>query len=89
MKMKQIIGGAALGLFGLVLSSAAQAQINEHTFRIGINGAPGHPVVVGAEKWAEILKQKSGEVEYLKGGSTRQWRNIGSEPVHVTAVVFR
>ena len=66
MKMKRIIGSAALGLFGLVLSTAGQAQINEHTFRIGINGAPGHPVVVGAEKWAEILKQKSGGKLTLK-----------------------
>ena len=66
MKMKQIIGGAVLGLFGLVLSSAGQAQINEHTFRIGINGAPGHPVVVGAEKWAELINKKSNGKMTLK-----------------------
>ena len=66
MKMKQIIGSAVLGLFGLVLSSAGQAQINEHTFRIGINGAPGHPVVVGAEKWAELINKKSNGKMTLK-----------------------
>jgi tripartite ATP-independent transporter DctP family solute receptor len=66
MKVKQIIGSAALALCGLVLSSAAQAQINEHTFRIGIAGAPGHPSVMGAEKWAELLAQKSGGKMTLK-----------------------
>jgi tripartite ATP-independent transporter DctP family solute receptor len=66
MKMKQIVGSAVLGLCGLVLSSAAQAQINEHTFRIGINGAPGHPVVVGAEKWAELINKKSNGKMTLK-----------------------
>ncbi len=66
MKVKQIIGSAALVLCGLVLSSAAQAQINEHTFRIALAGATGHPGVMGAEKWAEILKAKSGGKLTLK-----------------------
>ena len=66
MKMKRIIGGAALGLIGLMLSTAGQAQINERTMRIAINGAPGHPVVVGAEKWAELLNKKSGGKLTLK-----------------------
>ena len=66
MKIKQMIGCAALGLCGLVLSSTAPAQINEHTFRIAINGAPGHPVVVGSEKWAELINKKSGGKMTLK-----------------------
>lgn len=66
MKVKQIIGSAALALCGLVLSSASQAQINEHTFRLAHAGATGHPGVLGAEKWAEILKQKSGGKLTLK-----------------------
>ena len=65
MKVKKI-AGLSMALCGLFLATAVQAQIREHTFRIGIAGAPGHPVVVGAEKWAEILKEKSGGKISLK-----------------------
>jgi len=40
-------------------------------------------------KNAKILKRKSGEIEYLFGGSSRQWQNATSETAHVIAVVFR
>ena len=60
MKIKQVAGHAALVLCGLILAPAAQAQINEHTFRMSHVGAPTHPSVMGAEKWAELVKQKSG-----------------------------
>lgn len=66
MKMKRFFAIATLGFCGLVLSSTGQAQINEHTFRIGINGAPGHPVVLGAEKWAELINKKSNGKMTLK-----------------------
>ena len=56
----------ALAACGLAFATTGQAQINEHTFRIGINGAPGHPVVVGAEKWAELISKKSGGKMTLK-----------------------
>jgi len=66
MKLKQIVAGTALALYGLVISSVAQAQVGEHTFRIAVAGATGHPAVMGAEKWAELLKQKSGGKLTLK-----------------------
>ena len=66
MQMKQIAVYVAVGLAGLVLATAGQAQVNEHTFRISIAGAPGHPSVMGAEKWAELLKEKSGGKLTLK-----------------------
>ena len=50
----------AVVVAGVLAVGLAQAQINERTFRIAINGAPGHPAVVGAEKWAEFISQKSG-----------------------------
>jgi TRAP-type transport system periplasmic protein len=60
MKISKIAGQLAFAVCGLVLGSAAQAQVGEPTFRISIAGAAGHPSVMGAEKWAELVKQKSG-----------------------------
>ncbi|MFT3963752.1 TRAP transporter substrate-binding protein [Propionivibrio sp.] len=64
--MLKFVAKASVVLIGALLASAGQAQVNEHTFRISIAGAPGHPSVMGAEKWAEILKQKSGGKLTLK-----------------------
>lgn len=38
---------------------------------------------------ADVRERKSGEVEYLAGGSTRQWANAASVPARIIAVVFR
>lgn len=43
----------------------------------------------GQRKTANTLKRKTGEVEYLVGGSTHQWRNATSETAHIIVVVFR
>ncbi|WP_263769107.1 TRAP transporter substrate-binding protein [Propionivibrio soli] len=64
--MRKLVGQVSAALFGLFLVTSGQAQVNEHTFRLATAGAPGHPAVVGAEKWAEILKQKSGGKLTLK-----------------------
>jgi len=66
MKIKRIVGCAALVVGSLTFAVAAQAQVNEHTFRISIAGAAGHPSVMGAEKWAELVKQKSGGKMQIK-----------------------
>jgi hypothetical protein len=36
-----------------------------------------------------VLKRKSGEVEYLSGGSSHQWQNVTRETAHLIAVEFR
>ena len=59
MKMTKMVGGAAAALCGLFLASAGNAQVKEHTFRFATNNPAGHPIPVGAEKWAEFVKQKS------------------------------
>jgi TRAP-type transport system periplasmic protein len=66
MKVKQLVEFTALAVCGLAFATAGQAQINEHVFRIAIAGQPGHPVVVGAEKWAELINKKSGGKMTLK-----------------------
>ena len=48
MKISKFAGQLAFAVCGLVLGSAAQAQVGEHTFRISIAGAAGHPSVMGA-----------------------------------------
>lgn len=40
-------------------------------------------------KSVNILKRKSGEVEYLLAGSARQWQNTTSETEHILALEFR
>lgn len=60
MRIGNLLGKTAIALCALGLFSTVQAQVSEHTFRISIAGAPGHPSVMGAEKWAELVKQKSG-----------------------------
>jgi tripartite ATP-independent transporter DctP family solute receptor len=49
---------AALG--GVFLAAGAQAQIKEQTLRFATVNPPGHPIVKGMEKFAELVKQKSG-----------------------------
>ena len=60
MRIGSLLGKTAIALCTLGLFSTAHAQVNAHTFRIAIAGAPGHPTVMGAEKWAELVKEKSG-----------------------------
>lgn len=66
MKAPKCIACAAIALLGTVMVSGVQAQINDHTFRLACAGAPGHPGVMGAEKWAELIKEKSGGKLTLK-----------------------
>ena len=40
-------------------------------------------------KAAQGRKRKSGEVEYLPGGSQRQWKNALNKPARIIDVVFR
>ena len=60
MKIGNLLRKTAIALCAIGVSSIALAQVNERTFRIACAGSPGHPSVVGAEKWAEIVKEKSG-----------------------------
>ena len=66
MKISKFSGQVALAVCGLVLGTAVQAQVGEHTFRMSHAGATGHPGVLGAEKWAELVKQKSGGKMQIK-----------------------
>jgi len=66
MKTKQLIGNFATAICGLVLVTAANAQVNERTFRYANANPVTHPVTIGAEKLAELIKEKSGGKMTLK-----------------------
>lgn len=44
----------------MAFASIGQAQVNEHTFRLGTANPLPHPIPSGAVKWAELVKEKSG-----------------------------
>jgi tripartite ATP-independent transporter DctP family solute receptor len=60
MAMLKFAGKVTVVLIGALLASLGQAQVNERTFRYAHVGAPTHPSVMGAKKWAELIKEKSG-----------------------------
>jgi TRAP-type transport system periplasmic protein len=45
---------------GLAIALGAQAQVKEQTLRFATVNPKGHPIVVGMEKFAELVGQKSG-----------------------------
>jgi tripartite ATP-independent transporter DctP family solute receptor len=64
----------ALGLalpFALLASSPVMAEIREHSLKFAAANNKGHPQVMGMEKFAELVKEKSGgkiEVKLFPGG---------------------
>jgi tripartite ATP-independent transporter DctP family solute receptor len=61
----------AAAICGIALGTGAQAQVTEHTFRFTTANPAGHPIVTGAEKFAELVGQKSGgkmTVKLFPGG---------------------
>ena len=93
MRTTKLVASVALAVGALALCPVAQAQINEHTFRFAHAGAPGHPGVMGAEKWAEILKQKSGGKLTLKvfasgtlGGDVQVLSSVQGGTIEFTAL---
>ncbi len=64
--LKTLAAAAVLLAFG-----AAQAQISERSFKLGQQNPKGHPVVMGAEKFAELVAAKSGgkmKINLFPGG---------------------
>jgi tripartite ATP-independent transporter DctP family solute receptor len=63
---------------------AAQAQdIKEHTFKLALQNPKGHPLVTGAEKFAELVAAKSGgklKVNLFPGGT------LGGDAPNVSAL---
>lgn len=71
--MKRVFIKTVLAGLALVACGAAAAQdIKERTFKLGLQNPKGHPLVAGAEKFAEIVAAKSGgkmKVNLFPGGA--------------------
>ena len=70
--MPNSIKSALLGLaISALVPAIAVAEIREHSIRFATAGADGSPIVLGMEKFAEIVAEKSGgniEVQLFPGG---------------------
>jgi tripartite ATP-independent transporter DctP family solute receptor len=70
--MKRLMIKTVLATVAVVAFGAASAQdIKERQFKLGLQNPKGHPLVTGAEKFAEIVAAKSGgkmKVNLFPGG---------------------
>ena len=67
MMIKTLVAAAALAAFG----TASAQDIKERTIKFATQNPKGHPIVVGMEKFAEVVKAKSGgkiKVNLFPGG---------------------
>jgi len=82
--MRRLALKAALAAFALAVAGTAAAQdIRERTLKLGLQNPKGHPVVSGAEKFAELVTAKSGgriKVNLFPSGA------LGSDAATVLAV---
>jgi TRAP-type transport system periplasmic protein len=65
--IKTVLAAAAIALLGV----ASAQDIKERTLKVGLQNPKGHPAVMGAEKFAEIVAAKSGgkiKVNLYPGG---------------------
>jgi tripartite ATP-independent transporter DctP family solute receptor len=65
--IKTLVAAMAVAAFGI----ASAQDIKERTLKVGLQNPKGHPAVMGAEKFAEIVQAKSGgkiKVNLFPGG---------------------
>ena len=65
--LKTLMAAVAVAAFGM-----AQAQVQDRTFKLGLQNPKGHPLEQGASKFAEIVAAKSGgklKVNVFPGGT--------------------
>jgi tripartite ATP-independent transporter DctP family solute receptor len=93
MKMPKFAGKVSLVLLAALLASTGWAQVREQTLRFAHVGAPNHPSVMGAEKWAELIKEKSGGKLTLKvfangvlGGDVQVLSSVQGGTIDMTAM---
>jgi TRAP-type transport system periplasmic protein len=68
--IKSLVAAAAVAMFGAAGVASAQ-DIKERSFKLAQQNPKGHPLVTGAEKFAEIVAAKSGgkmKVNLFPGG---------------------
>jgi len=68
--IKTLVAAVAVAAFGVAGTASAQ-DIKERSFKLAQQNPKGHPVVMGAEKFAEIVAAKSGgklKINLFPGG---------------------
>ena len=77
--IKTVVAAMALGALGL----ASAQEVRERTIKFATQNPKGHPVVMGMEKYAELVNAKSGgkiKINLFPGGV------LGSDQANVSAV---
>jgi tripartite ATP-independent transporter DctP family solute receptor len=77
--LKSLIAVAALAAF----AGVSAQEVREHTLKFATQNPKGHPIVIGMEKFAEIVTAKSGgkiKVNLFPGGT------LGSDQANVSAL---
>ncbi|MCW5633018.1 MAG: TRAP transporter substrate-binding protein [Rubrivivax sp.] len=70
--MKRLFLQSAIAAIALAAFGAAHAQVQERTFKLGLQNPKGHPLEQGAAKFAELVGTKSGgkiKVNVFPGGT--------------------
>ena len=77
--IKTVVAAVALGALGM----ASAQEVRERTIKFATQNPKGHPVVMGMEKYAELVNAKSGgkiKINLFPGGV------LGSDQANVSAV---
>ena len=77
--IKTVMAAVALGALGM----ASAQEVRERTIKFATQNPKGHPVVMGMEKYAELVNAKSGgkiKINLVPGGV------LGSDQANVSAV---
>ena len=77
--IKTVMAAVALGALGM----ASAQEVRERTIKFATQNPKGHPVVMGMEKYAELVSAKSGgkiKINLFPGGV------LGSDQANVSAV---
>ena len=77
--IKTVVAAVALGALGM----ASAQEVRERTIKFATQNPKGHPVVMGMEKYAELVSAKSGgkiKINLFPGGV------LGSDQANVSAV---
>ena len=80
--IKTLVAAAALAAFGL----ASAQEVREHTIKFATQNPKGHPIMVGMEKFAEIVTAKSAgkiKVNLFPAGV------LGGDAPNVSAIRWR
>ncbi len=70
--MKRSFFKTALAAVALMALGAAQAQVQDRTFKLGLQNPKGHPLELGATKFSELVAARSGgklKVNVFPGGT--------------------